>query len=62
MRLEKVRIVNPGHAAVFVEVEIRHVSKVLLPDGRVAHRAGCRIYAAREVMEDLARAFLIKLE
>ena len=62
MRLEKVRIVNPGHAPVFVEVEIRHVSKVLLPDGRLAHRAGCRIHAARQVMEDLARAFLVKLE
>ena len=62
MRLEKVRIVNPGHAPVLVEVEIRHVAKVLLPDGRLAHRAGCRIHAAREVMEELARAFMIKLE
>jgi c-di-GMP-binding flagellar brake protein YcgR len=62
MRLENVRIVNPGHAPVLVDIEIRHVAKVLLPDGRLAHRAGCRIFAGRQVMEELARAFLIKLE
>jgi len=62
MRLEKVRIVNPGHTPVLVEIEIRHVAKVLLPDGRPAQRAGCKIFAAQELMEDLARAFLIKLE
>lgn len=62
MRLEKVRIVNPGHAPVLVDVEIRHVAKVMLPDGRVAHRAGCRIHAPQQVMQDLARAFMIKLE
>ena len=62
MRLDKVRIVNPGHAPALVDIEIRHVAKVLLPDGRPAHRAGCRFHAAQQVMEDLARAFMIKLE
>lgn len=62
MRIENVRIVNPGHAPVLVELEIRHVAKVLLPDGRLAHRAGCRMRAAQQVMEELARAFTIKLE
>lgn len=62
MRIENVRIVNPGHAPVLVSFEIRHVAKVLLPDGRRAHRAGCRIHAAQQVMEELARAFMIKLE
>jgi hypothetical protein len=62
MRIEDVRIVNRGHAPVLVSLEIRHVAKVLLPDGRLAHRAGCRIRAAQQVMEKLARAFMIKLE
>ena len=61
MRIENVRIVNPGHAPVAVELEIRHVAKVLLPDGRLAHRAGCRIRAAQQVMEDLARVSITKL-
>jgi c-di-GMP-binding flagellar brake protein YcgR len=62
MRIEDVRIVNRGHAPVLVSLEIRHVAKVLLPDGRLAHRAGCRIRAAQQVMEKLARTFMIKLE
>jgi hypothetical protein len=45
-----------------VSLEIRHVAKVLLPDGRLAHRAGCRIRAAQQVMQELARAFMIRLE
>jgi c-di-GMP-binding flagellar brake protein YcgR len=62
LRLEKVRVVNPGHAPVLVDMEIRHVAKVMLPDGRLAHRAGCLIHAPQQVMQDLARAFMIKLE
>ena len=62
MRIEKVRVVKPGHAPVRLDLEVRHVSKVLLADGRLAHRAGCRFRAAPQVMEDLARAFMIKLE
>jgi c-di-GMP-binding flagellar brake protein YcgR len=54
--------INPGHAPALVDIEIRRVAKVLLTDGRPAHRARCSFHAAQQVMEDLARAFMIKLE
>lgn len=61
MRLERVRILHPQHAVVLVGLEVRHVTRVLLPDGKPATRVGCRIVSARSDLEKLIRLFVIDL-
>jgi c-di-GMP-binding flagellar brake protein YcgR len=60
-RIERARIRHPLRAPVVADLEIRHVSRVLLPDGRAANRAGCRILAAAADLEDLIRLFVTQL-
>jgi len=60
-RIERARILHPQRAPVTVDLEVRHVSRILLPDGRPAQRAGCRLFAAAGDIEDLIRLFLTEL-
>ena len=61
-RLEGARIRHPNREPLVVDIEVRHVTRVALPDGRRATRIGCRILAASGELEDLIRLFIIDLE
>lgn len=60
--LQGARIRHPRGEPVLVDIEVRHVSRVMLPDGKRASRIGCRIVAAPAAMEELIRLFIIDLE
>jgi hypothetical protein len=60
-RLERVRIRHPQSEPLYVDLEVRYVSRVILPDGGLASRIGCKILASREVLEQLIRLFIIDL-
>jgi len=61
MRIEQATIRHPERDILLVDLEVRHVSRVLLPNGRVGHRAGCRIIAAPADLEALIRLFVTEL-
>jgi c-di-GMP-binding flagellar brake protein YcgR len=61
-RLGGARIRHPGREPLVVDIEVRHVTRVALPDGRRATRIGCRIVAAPAALEELIRLFIIDLE
>ena len=61
-RLEGARIRYPNREPLVVDIEVRHVTRVALPEGRRATRIGCRILAASSELEDLIRLFIIDLE
>lgn len=58
MRLERATIHHPEREPVVVDMEVRHVTRVLLPSGGVGQRAGCRIVAAAADLEALVRLFV----
>ncbi|MBI1942551.1 MAG: flagellar brake protein [Betaproteobacteria bacterium] len=60
-RLPRARIEHPQRS-VMVGLEVRHARKVVLPDGRPAMRAGCRLIGARHDLEDLIRLFVTDLD
>jgi hypothetical protein len=60
-RLRRVRIEHPKRT-VLVGLEVRHVRRVLLRNGRPAMRAGCRFIGARHDIEDLIRLFVTDLD
>lgn len=61
-RLDGARIRYPDREPLTVDIEVRHVTRIALPDGRRATRIGCRILAAPAQLEDLIRLFIIDLE
>ena len=61
-RLEGARIRHPHREALTVDIEVRHVTRVTLPDGKRATRIGCRILAAPSDLEELIRLFIIDLQ
>jgi len=61
-RLERVRIRHPQHAPVEVDLEVRHVTRVTLSDGKRATRIGCKIISSPENLEELIRLFIIDLQ
>lgn len=62
MRLERVRVRYPRRERMLVDLEVRHVGRITLADGRRATRIGCRLLAAPKDMEDLVRQFIIDLD
>ncbi|MGH8687894.1 MAG: flagellar brake protein [Burkholderiales bacterium] len=60
-RLERVRIRHPQVEDFEVDLEVRHVARVVLASGERASRLGCRVLGSREVLEDLIRLFVIDL-
>jgi c-di-GMP-binding flagellar brake protein YcgR len=60
-RLENAIIRHPEIVPFYVDLEVRHVSRVTLASGERASRIGCRILSARNVLEDLIRLFIIDL-
>jgi len=60
-RLERTRIRHPESEPLYVDLEVRYVFRVTLPNGERASRIGCNILGSREVLEKLIRLFIIDL-
>ncbi len=60
-RLERVRICHPQCKPFLVDLEVRYVSRVVLPNGARASRIGCQVLGSREVVEELIRLFIVDL-
>jgi c-di-GMP-binding flagellar brake protein YcgR len=60
--LKGARIRHPRGEPVTVDIEVRHVARVMLPDGKRASRVGCRILTGPKELEELIRLFIIDLE
>lgn len=58
--LPRVRIEHPQRA-VLVALEVRHVRRVTLADGRPAMRAGCRLVGAHHDLEELIRLYITEI-
>ena len=61
-RIERALIRHPRRAAIVADLEVRYVTRVALPDGRPANRAGCKIFADTKEIEELIRLFITELE
>lgn len=61
-RLEGARIRHPQGEPLVVDIEVRHVTRVTLPDGKRATRIGCRILTTPSDLEELIRLFIIDLQ
>lgn len=59
-RIERARILHPQRVVV-VALEVRHVYRVVLPDGRPANRAGCRVIGGTKDLEELLALFVTPL-
>lgn len=60
-RVTAARICHPLREPLEVDLEIAHVTPVLLSDGKPATRIGCRILASPGDLEELIRLFIIDL-
>lgn len=60
-RLERARIRHPQSEPFEVDLEVRHVSRMVLPNGERASRIGCNVVGSREMLENLIRLFVIDL-
>jgi hypothetical protein len=60
-RLENARIRHPECEPFYVDFEVRHVTRVTLPNGERASRVGCQVVGSRAVLEELIRLFIIDL-
>jgi c-di-GMP-binding flagellar brake protein YcgR len=61
-RLERARIRHPQHPPIEVDLEVRHVTRVTLPDGKRAARIGCQIVSSPQQLEELIRLFIVDLQ
>jgi c-di-GMP-binding flagellar brake protein YcgR len=61
-RLERARIRHPQHEPIEVDLEVRYVSRVKLPNGQRASRIGCKIVSPPAALEELIRLFVIDLQ
>lgn len=60
-RLERARIRHPQSEPFEVDLEVRHVARMVLPNGERASRIGCTVVGSREMLENLIRLFVIDL-
>jgi hypothetical protein len=60
-RLERARIRHPQVDSFDIDLEVRNVARVTLPNGERASRIGCQVVGSRETLEDLIRLFIIDL-
>jgi len=60
-RLESARIRHADIESFLVDLEVRHASRITLPNGKVVSRVGCKVLGSREVLEELIRLFVIDL-
>ncbi len=59
--LESARIRHAQAESFLVDLEVRHAARITLPNGKPVSRVGCKVLAAREVLEELVRLFIIDL-
>jgi c-di-GMP-binding flagellar brake protein YcgR len=60
-RLERARIRHAQADPFLVDLEVRHVTRHSLANGKLVSRVGCRVLGSREVLEQLVRLFIIDL-
>lgn len=60
-RLERARIWHAQAEPFLVDLEVRHVTRITLANGKQVSRVGCRVLSSREALEDLIRLFIIDL-
>jgi c-di-GMP-binding flagellar brake protein YcgR len=60
-RLERARIRHPQCEPFHVDLVVRHVTLIVLPNGERASRIGCAFVGARTDLENLIRLFIIDL-
>lgn len=61
-RLEGARIRHPQHTPIEVDLEVRNVTRITLPNGERASRVGCKIVSSAADLEELIRLFIIDLQ
>jgi len=60
-RLEHARIRHAQAEPFLVDLEVRHVTRITLANGKRVSRVGCQVLGSRMVLEDLIRLFIIDL-
>ncbi|HYD81335.1 MAG TPA: flagellar regulator YcgR PilZN domain-containing protein [Paucimonas sp.] len=60
--LKRCRILHPRKGILEVDIEVRHCSRVTLPDGTTAQRTGCRFVGAQADIDELVKVFVLDLE
>jgi len=60
-RLEHARIRHAQAEPFLVDLEVRHVTRITLANGKQVSRVGCQVLGSRVVLEDLIRLFIIDL-
>jgi c-di-GMP-binding flagellar brake protein YcgR len=60
-RLEGARIRHAQAEPFLVDLEVRHLTRISLPNGKLVSRVGCKVLGSREVLEQLIRLFIIDL-
>jgi len=62
MILRNARILRPRGHLVTLDLDVRHVTRIILPEGRAAQRAGCRFIGSAFEIESLIRFFVTELK
>ena len=60
-RLESARVRHAEAESFLVDLEVRHATRITLPNGKLVSRVGCKVLGSREVLEELIRLFIIDL-
>lgn len=60
--LKGCRISHPDGTSVEVDIEVRHCTALVLPDGTTARRAGCSFTGDQSGIESLLKIFVLDLE
>jgi c-di-GMP-binding flagellar brake protein YcgR len=60
-RLERARIHHPQVEPFLVDLDVRHVARVVLANGEQVSRIGCTVVGSRDTLESLIRLFVIDL-
>jgi hypothetical protein len=61
-RLEHARIRHPQSEPIAVDLEVRYVTRVKLPNGERVSRLGCKIIGSPQHLEELIRLFIVDLQ
>ncbi len=60
-RLERARVRHALADPILVDLEVRHTSRITLPNGKRVSRVGCKVLGPGEVLEELIQLFIIDL-
>lgn len=60
--LKGCRIAHPNGTVIEVDIEIRHCSRMVLPDGTSVQRAGCSFIGDTSGIEELIKVFVFNME